>query len=363
MYNIFSGKKFLVTGGAGSIGSEIVRNLLKYDPEVIRVYSRGESEQFDLQHELVGHKNIRYLVGDVRDRSRLAKSLKGIDYVFHAAALKHVPSCEYNPFEAVKTNVVGTENLIDLSIEEGISKVISISTDKACSPSNVMGATKLLAERLIAAANCSQGNSDTVFASVRFGNVMGSRGSVIPLFHQQIKQGGPVTVTDPDMTRFMMTIPQAIGLVFEATRIAKGGEIFILKMPALRLSDLAETMIEELSSNYGYSSKDIKIETIGARAGEKIYEELLTKQESEFAIERDNMFVLSSGLSDCSVDASDCAIAGTPYISNEVTLLSKNQIKKLLCESGVLPKQMFINSRRFKMLSDAEFTDNKRITL
>lgn len=339
MRELFEGKKILVTGGAGSIGSEIVRSLLQYNPEVVRVYSRGESEQFDLQHELKHHRNVRYLVGDVRDKARLAKSFKGIDYVFHAAALKHVPACEYNPFEAVKTNVIGTENVIEVAIEEGVSKVISISTDKACSPTNVMGATKLLAERLIAAASFSQGTNDTIFASVRFGNVMGSRGSVIPLFYRQIMQGGPVTVTDPDMTRFMMTIPQAIKLVFEAMRIAHGGEIFILKMPALRLIDLAQVLIEEIAPLAGFMPSDIEMKCIGPRPGEKLYEGLLTAGEAKLAVELDDMFILSSRIYNDENAAFDPNKSSKPYTSNNVELLSKEQIKRLLQEIDVVPRQ------------------------
>ncbi|MDX9703419.1 MAG: polysaccharide biosynthesis protein [Candidatus Auribacterota bacterium] len=338
MHELFEGKKILVTGGAGSIGSEIVRSLLQYNPAVIRVYSRGESEQFDLQHELKRHNNIRYLVGDVRDKARLAKSFKGIDYVFHAAALKHVPACEYNPFEAVKTNVIGTENVIEVASEEGVSKVISISTDKACSPTNVMGATKLLAERLIAAANYSQGTNDTIFASVRFGNVMGSRGSVIPLFYRQITQGGPVTITDPSMTRFMMTIPQAIKLVFEALRIAQGGEIFILKMPALRLLDLAEVMIEEIAPLAGFLPCDIEMKYIGSRPGEKLYEGLLTSGEAKLAVELDDMFILSSRIYDNEPAELDSNKTVAPYTSNNVPLLDKHEIKRLLQSIDVVPK-------------------------
>jgi FlaA1/EpsC-like NDP-sugar epimerase len=337
MDDLFAGKKILVTGGAGSIGSEIVRTLLKSKPDVIRIYSRGESEQFELQHELSKHKNIRYLVGDVREKARLAKSMKGIDYVFHAAALKHVPACEYNPFEAVKTNVIGTQNLIEVAAEEGVEKVISISTDKACSPTNVMGATKLLAERLVAAANFFQCEPDTIFASVRFGNVMNSRGSVIPLFCRQILSGGPVTVTDPEMTRFMMTIPQAIKLVFEATRIAFGGEIFILKMPALRLIDLAEVMVEELAPMAGLKPSDVPIHIIGSRPGEKKYEELLSAEEAKLAVERDDMFILSSRLRE--QHETDAVIPSivSAYKSNIVDLMTKSEIRKLLATIGIIP--------------------------
>lgn len=348
MHALFAGKKILVTGGAGSIGSEIVRKLLDFDPEVIRVYSRGESEQFELQHELSAYnQKIRYLVGDVREKQRLARSMKGIDYVFHAAALKHVPACEYNPYEAVKTNVIGTQNVIEVATEEGVAKVISISTDKACSPTNVMGATKLLAERLVAAANYFQCDPDTVSASVRFGNVMNSRGSVIPLFCRQIIAGGPVTVTDPEMTRFMMTIPQAINLVFEATRIAEGGEIFILKMPALRLMDLAESMIEELAPLAGYKPSDIELKIVGTRPGEKQYEELLSAEEAKLAIERDDMFILSSRLRDQYVSELHCLKSA--YSSNRVRLMSKREIKRLLCEIGILPSYKESSKRHAKV--------------
>ena len=330
MFDLFENKHILVTGGTGSIGSEIVRNLLRYNPASIRVYSRGESEIFDLQHALASHTNVSYLVGDVRDKMRLAKAFKGIDYVFHTAALKHVPTCEHNPYEAVKTNVIGTENLIDLAVEEGVTKVISISTDKACNPSNVMGATKLLAERMVAAANLAHGNSNTIFASVRFGNVMASRGSVIPLFKKQIYRGGPITLTSPDMTRFMMTIPQAINLIFEATRIAQGGEIFILKMPALRMVDLAEVMIEELAPAAGYNSSDIGIELIGPRPGEKMYEQLLTHEESELVSEQNNMFVLTSKNNGVSQQDQRRYSMTMAYDSNQVPILTKSEIKTLL---------------------------------
>lgn len=195
MENIFKDKKIIVTGGTGSIGSEIVRRVLQYDPEVVRILSRDESKQFELEQEIGDLENVRFLIGDVRDKDRLNRAFEDVDIVFHAAAMKHVPACEYNPFEAVKTNVVGTQNVIDAALDNGVGKVIAISTDKAASPINTMGATKLLAEKQIIDANFYKGHRKTVFSCVRFGNVMGSRGSVIPLFEKQIKNGGPVTVT------------------------------------------------------------------------------------------------------------------------------------------------------------------------
>ena len=292
MENIFKNKKVIVTGGTGSIGSEIVRRVLQYDPEVVRILSRDESKQFDLEQELGTRKNVRFLIGDVRDKDRLNRAFEDIDIVFHVAAMKHVPACEYNPFEAVKTNVVGTQNVIDAAFDNNVGKVIAISTDKAASPINTMGATKLLAEKLIIDANFYKGHRKTVFSCVRFGNVMGSRGSVIPLFEKQIKNGGPVTVTDPEMTRFMMTIPQAVDLVFKATKMTQGGEIFIFKMPVVKLGDMANVMINNLAPIYGYKPEDIQIDTIGIRNGEKMYEHLMNEEEARYAYEAEDMFVV-----------------------------------------------------------------------
>jgi len=292
MENIFKDKKIMVTGGTGSIGSEIVRRVLQYDPKVVRILSRDESKQFELEQEIGYLENVRFLIGDVRDKDRLNRAFEDIDIVFHAAAMKHVPACEYNPFEAVKTNVVGTQNVIDAALDNDVGKVIAISTDKAASPINTMGATKLLAEKLIIDANFYKGHRKTVFSCVRFGNVMGSRGSVIPLFEKQIKNGGPVTVTDAEMTRFMMTIPQAVDLVFKATKMAQGGEIFIFKMPVVKLGDLAQVMIENLAPRYGHKPEDIRIDTIGIRNGEKMYEHLMNEEEARYAYETEDMFVV-----------------------------------------------------------------------
>jgi FlaA1/EpsC-like NDP-sugar epimerase len=216
----------------------------------------------------------------------------GIDTVFHAAALKHVPLCEYNPFDAVKTNVIGTQNVLDAALITGVDRVINVSTDKAVSPTNVMGATKLLAERLTISANYYKGEKKTAFSSVRFGNVLNSRGSVIPVFRQQIRDGGPLTITHRKMTRFFMDIPAAAGLIIRAAQIAMGREIFILKMPAIRITDLAEVMIRDLAGPAGYRPEDIRIRIIGKRDGEKLHEELMTDNEAERAWESQDMFMI-----------------------------------------------------------------------
>jgi FlaA1/EpsC-like NDP-sugar epimerase len=285
----YSGKRILVTGGTGSIGSEIVEQLLTFHPSVIRILSRNEHNQYQFQHKWRKHRNLRFLIGDIRDKQRLARACEDIDIIFHAAALKHVPACEYNPFEAVKTNVLGTQNLIEVALDSDIDKVIAINTDKSVSPINTMGATKLLAEKLIIAANLYKGSHRTRFTSVRFGNVIGSAGSVLILFEKQIRSGGPVTITHPDMERFIMTTPQAVTLTLRAGAQAAGGEVFILKMPAVKVRDLAEVMIEMLDD--GTNGK-IEIEQIGRRAGEKTWEELLTSDESAYTEEKDDMFIL-----------------------------------------------------------------------
>jgi FlaA1/EpsC-like NDP-sugar epimerase len=333
----YKGKSVLVTGGAGSIGSEIVKKLLEFDPKVIRVLDINETGVFDLEQELHSEK-LRPLIGDIRDKDRIRKAMENIDIVFHAAALKHVPLCEYNPFEAVKTNVVGTQNVLDAAINEGVGKFITISTDKAVNPTNVMGATKLLAERLTISANSYKGRRETVFSCVRFGNVLDSRGSVIPLFRKQIENGKPITVTNPEMTRFVMSIPKAVELILHVGKITRGEEIFILKMPSLRISHLAEAVIEEVGPVYGRKPGEITIKTIGRRAGEKIFEELMREDEAENAYENDDMFViLQKPLG--AIDELNRDLLSKfkkaqmkKYSSNEQKLLTKDEIKQLLRE-------------------------------
>jgi FlaA1/EpsC-like NDP-sugar epimerase len=332
----YEGKTILVTGGAGSIGSEIVRKVLRYKPEVVRVLDNNETALFDLQHELRAHEeNLRMFVGDVRDKERCKRTVEDIDIVFHAAALKHVPLCEYNPFEAVKTNVIGTQNIIEVAMDEEVEKVITISTDKVVNPLNVLGATKLLAERLTISANFYKGKRKTVFASVRFGNVLGSRGSIMPLFEKQIKSGGPLTITDPRMTRFIMSISEAVTLILRATCMAEGGEVFILEMPAVRIKDLAEVMIQELAPKYGYDPRDIKLETSGIRPGEKLHEELLTEHEVTRTHDKDGILVMAPQLTAQKRRPSSKKERELKYTSCEAQLLTKGEIKKLLEEATI----------------------------
>ena len=332
-------KTLLVTGGAGSIGCELVRTLLDMDPKAIRVLDNNETGLFDLEQELRSEK-IRPLVGDVRDRDRLKRAFEGVDVVFHAAALKHVPLCESNPFDAVKTNVLGTQNVLDAAIDESVARFILISTDKAVNPTNVMGATKLLAERLTISANYYKGSRKTVLSCVRFGNVLGSRGSVVPLFKKQITNGEPITITDPDMTRFIMDIPKAIKLILKAAEIALGGEIFILKMPVIKICDLAEAMAEELSSPGCIIRKEVEVRTIGRRAGEKLYEELMTESEAVNAYENDEFIVVIPSDRSSKNDGKNVPegfIKAEPriYTSKNERLLRKDEIKSMLKDLNI----------------------------
>jgi len=339
---LFENKRILVTGGVGSIGSEIVRQLLKFNPKVIRVFDIDETRLFELEHELAGFENVRYLVGDVRDKERLLTAMENIDLVFHVAALKHVASCEYNPFEAIKTNVLGTQNVIEVAMERNVEKVINVSTDKAAAVFGTMGATKLLAERLVTAAEHYKGDKRTVFASVRFGNVLDSRGSVIPVFKDQIKSKKCVTLTHQEMTRFVMSIPKAVELIFKAVELAKGGEVFIFKMPALRVIDLAEVMIDELTPAHGYSRTDVEIKFIGVRPGERIHEYLMTEEESKNVLETDEMFII---LPQIRTPFSNERIHVYPssrpaeikdYRSNNGLLLKKEEIREMLKKENIM---------------------------
>jgi len=341
MKNIFNNKKILVTGGAGSIGSEIVKQLLKYNPQVVRIFDNNENRQFLFKHELESYENVRFLIGDVRDIDRIKTAMEDIDIVFHAAALKHVPLCEYNPFEAVMTNTIGTQNVIKAALSRNVDKVVVISTDKATNPINTMGATKLLAEKLTIAINSHTGKNRTKFSCVRFGNVMGSNGSAIHLFKDQIQNRKPVTITEPAMTRFIMSIRQAISLVLKTAEEMNGGEVFILKMPVFNLKDFVDIVVEEVAPKYNTNPEDVKIKKIGARPGEKLYESLMTEEEAENALETDDMFIVLPhkllGIDinkDSYKETKACTLKN--YDSRSSRKLSKQELKNLLYESKLL---------------------------
>jgi UDP-N-acetylglucosamine 4,6-dehydratase/5-epimerase len=282
---LFLGKKILVTGGLGSIGSEIVRQLIQYDPKLVRIIDNRETELFYSRQLSNNDLKLEFLFGDVRDKDCLDKATDGIDIIFHAAAMKHVIVCEYNPAEAIKTNVIGTQNVITCAIEHNVERMVLISTDKVVNPTNVMGATKLLAERLVSAISNIRREKKTKFGVVRFGNVLASRGSVLEIWDKQLREGKKISITNPDMTRFFMSIPESVKLVFNATYYAESGETFILKMPSIRIKDLAEVFL--ISKGY---PKDY-YEVIGVRAGEKLHEGLLFEEESGLLMSNDEMLL------------------------------------------------------------------------
>lgn len=286
MANKIDGKTILVSGGCGSIGSVLVKKLIEdYSPKQVRVLENNEAGLFNSMRQYSNYKNIRFLLGDVRDKDRIMWAMKNVDTVFHAAALKHVALNEYSPFESVKTNVLGTQNMLEAALNNEVETVINISTDKAANPTSTMGASKLLAERLTSGANNFKGNSKTTFASVRFGNVLNSSGSVLPIWLEEINKNQPLTLTDKQMIRYFMTIEEAVDLIFKAASLAQGGEVFILKMPALKIIDLAEVLGE-------IYKKTIKLQEVGKRPGEKLFEKIVTRTEALLALELKEMYVL-----------------------------------------------------------------------
>ncbi|MFC7203577.1 SDR family NAD(P)-dependent oxidoreductase [Haloferax namakaokahaiae] len=332
-----SGKTVLVTGGCGSIGSKIVSRSLDKGAKTVRVFDNDEKSLFRLQHQ-IGDERLRCLLGDVRDRDRLRLALEGIDVVFHAAALKHVELNEYNPFETVQTNVVGTQNLIRAALEEEVESFVAVSTDKASNPASVMGATKLLSERLVIAANAYKGDRETTFGCVRFGNVLGSSGSVVPVFYEQIKDGGPVTVTSPEMTRFVMPIGDAVDLVLSSYERMQGGEVFVLKMPTFDVGTLAEAMIAQYASEFGYDEQEVDIEIIGPRPGERWHEKLISEDELSNTDELEDVFVIHPDIDMPSYDITkgNEHTLEREYTSESGRRLSHSEIIDMIESAGVV---------------------------
>jgi FlaA1/EpsC-like NDP-sugar epimerase len=332
----------LVTGGSGTIGSRLVDHLLELEPDVVRVFGRDETKQFYQSHRH-RERNVRFLIGDIRDRDRLVRACEGIDVVFHCAALKHVESGEYNPFEATQTNVTGTQNVIDACLAAAVGTMILTSSDKAANPTSVMGASKLLAEKLVSAATNYRGSHQTTFASVRFGNVLGSRGSALELFARQIAAGGPVTVTDPSMTRFIMSTDRAVELAVKAAEIARGGEVFVFKMPAARLDDLISAAIEVIASANGLDPASIERLSIEPRAGEKTYEELMTEDESHRALDIGDMYAVLPSIDVApAVRAAYADLVSAPigaYRSDGVEPLDSDSVRRLVAETFELERQ------------------------
>ena len=283
--SFFDGKTVLITGGTGSFGRKFTRILLdEHHPKSIRILSRGELLQMEMREEFSNNPLLRFFIGDVRDHQRVNRAMNGVDIVVHAAALKQVPTCEYNPIEAVRTNIDGAVNIIDAAIDNGVERVIAISTDKAVHPVNLYGATKMVAEKLFTQGNAYTGGRRTKFSCVRYGNVVGSRGSVIPIFEEQ-RERGEITITDERMTRFWITLEQGVRFVIECLGILKGGETFVPKIPSMKVIDLARAI-----------APGTKVRVIGIRPGEKIHEILLTEDEARRAKEFRRYFIIEPEL-------------------------------------------------------------------
>ena len=335
-------KNVLLTGAAGTVGKRLVLKLLESDEiSSMILLDNNESELFELT-EYIGskEKKIYPVVGDIRNKSLLEEITKNVDIIFHCAAYKHVIFSELNPFEYVQVNVIGTKNIIESAVKNGVSIVINTSTDKAVNPTNVMGASKLLAEKLITAANFSY-NMKTKFASVRFGNVLGSRGSILPLIIKQIEKGGPVTLTHKNMTRFIMSVDEAVDLIINASRKIIGGEVFVLKMKSLRIIDLIEAVIEIVAPKFGYKPQDIEIVEVGPRPGEKLYEELMTEEEADRTMELEDMFVILPRFREVyniRYDYEDIQSTkiSRPYVSKHERFLSKDEIKEYLNRKEII---------------------------
>jgi FlaA1/EpsC-like NDP-sugar epimerase len=338
-----TGKRVLVTGACGTIGRELVRQLLeKHHIDALVALDNNESELFFLEQQFADHPAASFFLADVRDRDKLISKMQAIEVVFHTAAFKHVSFCERSPFEAVQTNIMGVQNIIAAAIDQKVERVVFTSSDKAVNPTNVMGTSKLMGEKLMTAANSNLRGEGPVFSSTRFGNVLGSRGSVVPIFHEQIKRGGPVTLTDPDMTRFIMSIDEAVRLVIDSAFLACGGEVFITKMKAIKIKDLARVMIRELAPLFGFQPEQIVLKTIGAQPGEKMYEELLNGEETRRTLELSDYFVVLPAFKNLYRDiaytytdiVSDAVLK--PYHSASEPLLSEARLGAFLKENELV---------------------------
>lgn len=333
----FSGKTLLITGGTGSFGGAVLKRFLETDIKEIRIFSRDEKKQDDMRH-FYNNPKIKYYIGDVRNIQSVRDAMHGVDYIFHAAALKQVPSCEFFPMEAVRTNVIGTDNVLTAAIEAGVSKVICLSTDKAAYPINAMGTSKAMMEKVFVAKSRTVEQDKTMICGTRYGNVMCSRGSVIPLFIDQIKQGLPLTVTEPKMTRFIMSLEEAVELVIFAFANANSGDILVQKSPACTIEVLAQAVKELFNA-------DNEIKVIGIRHGEKMYETLLTNEECERAIDLGNYYRVPADQRDLNYDkyfkeGSTKRTELSEFNSNNTTILSVEEVKEKLLSLSYIREEL-----------------------
>lgn len=329
---MFKGNKILITGGTGSLGQALTKRLLKSEVDTIRIFSRDEWKQVTMESEF-NDSRLRFLIGDVRDKERLSRALQDINIVIHAAALKQVPVAEYNPFEAVKTNVYGTQNLIESCLENNVELALAIGTDKAVSPFNTYGATKLLMERLFITANYYRGRHDIKFLCVRYGNVLGSRGSIVPTLLNQIKTGRKITITDPNMTRFNITMNSALDFVLRALNNGMGGEVFVPKLKAYKVGDIKDAIIELANSN-------AEVEKISVRPGEKFHESLISINEirNTFETKEDYLIVdqQTQNLNNVEMKNLKKSELKDRYSSDKVELLTKDELKEILINEKLI---------------------------
>lgn len=344
---MFKNKILLITGGTGSFGNAVMNRFLETDIKEIRIFSRDEKKQDDMRKRYKNDK-LKFYIGDVRDLASIKNAMHGVDYIFHAAALKQVPSCEFFPLEAVKTNVIGTDNVLTVAIEYGVKKVICLSTDKAAYPINAMGISKAMMEKVFVAKSKTVDPKRTLICGTRYGNVMASRGSVIPLFIEQIKSGQPLTITDPNMTRFLMSLEEAVELVVFAFKNAEAGDIMVQKSPASTIGDLAKALKELFSMDNG-------IKIIGTRHGEKRYETLLTKEEYVIAEDLGGFFRVPADQRDLNYDkyfleGSKKLSSVEEYNSDNTQILTVEQIKEKLLELEYVRNELLEWNKNIKVL-------------
>ena len=331
----FSGKTVLITGSCGTVGAELCRQLLAGPVGHVICVDNNETDLFFQQERYKPDGRVKCYLADIRDLEALKLRMQGADIVLHSAALKHVGLCEDSPSQAIRTNIDGTQNVIDAALANKVERVIFTSSDKAVNPTNVMGTSKLMGERLMTAANESNFSNSTIFASTRFGNVLGSRGSVLPLFRKQIENGGPITLTDPAMTRFIMTLEEAAALVLESVWLARGGEVMVTKMPVSKIVDIAHIMRDHLSVG-----KPVDIVEIGTKPGEKMYEELMNDEEVRRTYEYSDFFVILSAFADATSPKynhlTGCGKPNRPYSSLNESAMSRAEVEAYLSERGLL---------------------------
>ena len=336
---MYKNKVLMITGGTGSFGNTVLKRFLNTDVKEIRVFSRDEKKQEEMRISL-GNSKLKFYIGDVRNYDSISQAMKGVDYVFHAAALKQVPSCEFYPMEAVRTNVLGTQNVLDAATANGVKRVVVLSTDKAVYPINAMGISKAMAEKLMIAKSRTQSVTEAILCATRYGNVMASRGSVIPLFVSQIKAGNPLTITDPEMTRFLMSLEDSVDLVEYAFEHANQGDLFVQKAPASTVADLAKALKELFNSN-------VPINIIGTRHGEKLFESLISREEMAKAEDMGNYFRIPADNRDLNyaqyfTEGEEKIASFEDYTSHNTQRLSVPQIKELLLKLDFIQEELHV---------------------